>query len=70
MFTFKCDTVLLGGLLALFYAILDRFRARTLVLFLVGLIALQPMCALVYDWTGCWLPAPHYVKYWKLVVGA
>lgn len=69
LFLFKCDSVLLGGILAIAYAVLDRFRMRTLALFLAGLAAIQPMCMLVYDWTGYWLPAPHYVKYWNLVFG-
>lgn len=69
MFTFKCDAILLGGVLALAYAILDRFHARTWVLAATGLVAMQPMCLLVYNWTGCWLPAPHYVRFWNMLFG-
>ena len=69
LFTFKCDTVLLGGILAIAYAALDGFRARTVALALVGVAAIQPMCYLVWNWTGYWLPAPHYVKFWNMIFG-
>ena len=69
LFTFKCDAIALGGVLAFVFALLDGFRWRTLVVALSGALALQPMCVLVYAWTGYWLPAPHYVPLWQKAFG-
>ncbi len=69
LFMFKCDAIALGGVLAFVFALLDGFRWRTLVVALSGALALQPMCALVYSWTGYWLPAPHYVPLWQKAFG-
>ena len=69
LFMFKCDAIALGGVLAFVLALLDGFRWRTLVVALSGALALQPMCVLVYAWTGYWLPAPHYVPLWQKAFG-
>lgn len=66
---FKCDSILLALILGLAYAIGDRFRVRTWSLVGWGLVVLQPMCALVWSWTGYWLPAPHYVPLWQKLFG-
>ena len=69
LFLFKCDAILPGLLLAFGYALGDRFRARTWALAAWGALVLQPMCLLVWTWTGFWLPAPHYVPMWQKVFG-
>lgn len=66
---FKCDAILLALLLGLAYAVGDRFRARTWALLGWGIVVLQPMCLLVWNWTGYWLPAPHYVPLWQKAFG-
>lgn len=66
---FKCDAILLAIALGLVYAALDGFRIRTLVLTAWGIVVLQPMCWLVWSWTGYWLPAPHYVPMWQKLIG-
>ena len=66
---FKCDAILLALVLGLAYAVGDRFRARTWALAAWGLVVLQPMCLLVWSWTGYWLPAPHYATLWQKVFG-
>ena len=66
---FKCDAILLAIALGLVYAALDGFRIRTLVLTVWGVVVLQPMCWLVWCWTGYWLPAPHYVPLWQKLIG-
>lgn len=70
LFTFKCDAILPGGILALVFMFVDGFRWRSAAVGLAGALALQPMCALVFSWTGYWLPAPHYVPLWQKVFGA
>ena len=69
LFLFKCDAILPGLLLAFGYALGDRFRARTWALAAWGALVLQPMCLLVWSWTGYWLPAPHYVPMWQKLLG-
>lgn len=69
LFTFKCDAFLIGGVLAVVYAVLNRFGWNTWIVAAVGALSLQPMCALVYSWTGYWLPAPHYVRLLQMVCG-
>ena len=66
---FKCDGILLACILGLAYACGDRFRVRTWALAGWGVAVLQPMCWLVWSWTGYWLPAPHYVPLWQKVFG-
>ncbi len=63
---FKCDAILPGAVFSFAYAVLDRFRRRTWILAAVAFAALQPACALVWKWTGVWLPAPHYVAIFGL----
>lgn len=67
--TFKCDAILLALLLGIAYAVGDRFHARTWALLGWGIVVLQPMCLLVWSWTGYWLPAPHYVPLWQKAFG-
>ena len=69
LFTFKCDALLLGGVLAVAYAVVDRFGRNTWIAAAAGVLSLQPMCALVHSWTGYWLPAPHYVRLFQSVFG-
>lgn len=66
---FKCDAILLALVLGLVYAVRDGFRLRTWALTAWGAVVLQPMCWLVWLWTGCWLPAPHYVSLWQKLIG-
>ena len=66
---FKCDSILLAIVLGLAYAVGDCFRSRTWVLAGCGIAVLQPMCWLVWTWTGYWLPAPHYVPLWQKLFG-
>jgi len=70
LFTFKCDAILIGGVMAVAFAAFDGFRWNTLAVAISGVLALQPMCALVYNWTGYWLPAPHFVPIWQKLFGA
>ena len=67
---FKCDAILLALVLGLAYAVGDGFARRTWALTAWGAVVLQPMCWLVWQWTGYWLPAPHYVPLWKGLFGA
>jgi len=69
LFTFKVDGVAVGCAFALAYAVVDRFRARTWALFAWGALAVQPMCWLVFEWTGVWLPAPQYAPYFNRMFG-
>ena len=69
LFTFKCDALLLGGVLAVAYAVVDRFGRNTCIAAAAGALSLQPMCALVHSWTGYWLPAPHYVRLFQAAFG-
>ncbi len=69
MFLFKCDAILLGGLLALAFAFCDGWSRRTWMMAASGALALQPMCFVVWEWTGWWLPAPHYVTILEKVFG-
>lgn len=69
LFTFKCDALLIGGVLAVAYAVADRFGRNTWIVAAAGALSLQPMCALVYSWTGYWLPAPHYVRLLQAACG-
>lgn len=66
---FKCDAILLALILGVVYAVRDGFRLRTWALTAWGAVVLQPMCALVWHWTGYWLPAPHYVPLWQKLIG-
>lgn len=70
LFTFKCDAILIGGVMMAVFAAFDGFRWNTLAVVLSGVLALQPMCVLVYSWTGYWLPAPHFVPIWQKLFGA
>ena len=69
LFTFKCDSIVIGAALAFAYAVLDRFGRNTWIVAAAGTAALQPMCALVYFWTGYWLPAPQYVRPIQVIFG-
>lgn len=66
---FKCDAILAAIGLGLAYAVADRFGLRTWFLSGWGVLVLQPMCYLVWSWTGYWLPAPHYIPLWKQFFG-
>lgn len=57
----RADTMAVAGVLSLAYAIADRFRLRTWVLFAWLALALQPSCLLVWRWTGWWIPASQYI---------
>lgn len=70
LFTFKCDAICVGVAMAALFAVFDGFRWNTLAVAASGVLALQPMCALVYFWTGYWLPAPHFVPIWQRLFGA
>lgn len=67
---FKCDAIVFAVAAGLTFAILDRFRLRTWILLAWGTIVLQPMCLLVYVWTGYWLPTPHYAQFLGKLLGA
>lgn len=66
---FKCDAILAAICLGLAYAVADRFGFRTWILSGWGVLVLQPMCFLVWSWTGYWLPAPHYIALWQKFLG-
>lgn len=66
---FKCDAVVLAALTGLVFAVLDRFGKRTILLLAWCVAILQPMCLLVYQWTGYWLPTPHYALFLGKVFG-
>ena len=66
---FKCDAILLALVLGFAFAVRDGFRVRTWLLATWGAVVLQPMCWLVWLWTGYWLPAPHYVPLWQKLFG-
>ncbi len=66
---FKSDAILPAFIMALVFGAYDRFRVRTWVLAVWGALALQPLCFLVWSWTGYWLPAPHFVPIWKRLFG-
>lgn len=70
LFTAKCDSVALGGASAVAFAAVDGFRRRGWAVLASGALAAQPMCALVFDWTGWWLPAPQYVTMIRRLLGA
>lgn len=59
----RCDTIVFAAVLGLAFAVRNRFRRETFALAAVGVAALQPMCMLVYAWTGWWVPMPHLVKF-------
>ena len=69
LFTFKCDALAIGGVLAVVYAVMDRFGRNTCIVAAAGILSLQPMCALVHLWTGYWLPAPQYVRLLRMMCG-
>lgn len=69
LLTFKCDTVLTAFVLALAFAVVDRFGRRTWVLAGFSALILQANCWLVYVWTGYWLPVPHLVRIWTRLNG-
>ena len=69
LFLFKVDTAAMGLLFAAAYLFLDRFRLRSIVACGTGLLSLQAMCALVYSWTGWWLPAVQYIPLVKRLIG-
>lgn len=66
---FKSDAILPACVLALAYGAYDRFRVRTLALYGACALTLQPLCLLVWTWTGYWLPAQHFVPLWQKVFG-
>ena len=66
---FKVDAVVIGGLFVCCVLAVDRFHPRSLVVAATGAILVQPMCCLVYSWTGWWLPAVQYISLAERVFG-
>jgi len=66
---FKVDAIVYGILMIGIYMCVDRFRRRSWLLLLALAVYLQPCCALVYDWTGMWVPAPQYAMLLKRLIG-
>lgn len=67
--TIKCDSVALAAAAALAYLAADGFRRRGWLAAAGCAAALQPMCLLVFTWTGWWLPAPQYVTMIRKLLG-
>lgn len=67
---FKVDGVLLAFLLVVAMLAIDRLGRRSLSVAAVALLALQPMCWLVYYWQGWWVPAPQYIGVIKRLMSA
>lgn len=66
---FKVDAILIACALALVYIVHDRFTVRSWSLLGVSALTMQPLCWLVWDWTGYWLPAPQFVPIWQKAFG-
>ena len=66
---FKSDTILVAGCFTLVYAAYDGFRWKALCVAAGAAALLQPLCALVWAWTGYWLPAPHFIPFWQKLFG-
>ena len=69
LLTFKVDTILIGGVLAVVYILTDLFGKRSWIILGSSILALQPMCWSVSRWTGYWLPAVQYIVFWKRLFG-
>lgn len=61
---FRGDAVLQAGVLALVFAMVDRFRLKTALLAGWSIVVLQPSCWLVWCWTRSWVPV--YEGVWIL----
>lgn len=67
---FKVDAVLLAFLLVVSMLAVDRLGRRSLSVAGTALLALQPMCWLVYYWQGWWVPAPQYIHIIRRMMSA
>lgn len=57
----RADTMAVAGVLSLVYAVGDRFRLRSWLLFVWLALVLQPSCLLTWKWTGWWVPSSQYI---------
>lgn len=58
----RADTILFAVGFLFIYSIVDKFRANTWCIAVIGLIFVQLPCYNVWLWTGYWLPAAQYVN--------